>query len=315
MSEHVEISAIVPVVRLVDESGTLIKDYIEVLEKIEENFELVYVLDGEHANILEQLKAIAANERRLRIVQLAKNFGEATALTAGFALAKGNIILTLPAYPQVDLLEIPKLISELEQSDVAVATRIPVSKSTNSKFHRARRRIFHWLVKAATGQEFNDLGCGVRAMKRDVISELPLYGDQYRFFALLATQRGFRVSEVTVKEAREIRVIDRHGVRDYVARMIDIFAIVFLTRFTKRPLRFFGAIGSVIFAFGAVVMLVVVVQKLVFQVGLADRPALLLASLMVVLGLQIFALGLLGELIIFTHAKDIKEYTIEKIVN
>jgi hypothetical protein len=110
-------------------------------------------------------------------------------------------------------------------------------------------------------------------------------------------------------------MFDRHGARVYMARLLDIFAIVFLTRFTKKPLRFFGTIGSVVFAVGAAILAYLVVQRLFFGIALADRPALLLTSLMVVLGLQVFALGLLGELIIFTHAKDMKEYTIEKIVN
>jgi hypothetical protein len=167
----------------------------------------------------------------------------------------------------------------------------------------------------ATGESFSDLGCGGRAFKRAVADELPLYGDQYRFFSLLATRRGFRVNEVPVRETERDQISDRHGIRDYLARLLDILAIVFLTRFTKKPLRFFGTIGSVVFAFGAVFLTYLVIQRLFFGVALADRPALLLSSLMVVLGLQVFALGLLGELIIFTHAKDMKEYTIEKIVN
>ena len=314
MNEQLEISAVVPVVKLVDKSKALINEYLDVLEQTGKSFELIYVLDGKHEDVLQQLKAISANEPRLRIIQLAKHFGEASALTAGFSCATGEVVLTLPAYSQVEAAEIPKLLYELEQGDVAVATRIPVDQSA-SRFYRLRRRFFHWLVRIATRQTFNDLGCGVRALKRDVAVEMPLYGDQYRFFALLASQRGFRVREVAINEPPSIQIRDRHGIRDYVARFLDIFAIVFLTRFTKRPLRFFGVIGSVIFAIGAIVLCVVVVQRLFFDVALADRPALLLTSLMVVLGVQIFGLGLLGELIIFTHAKDIKEYTVEKIVN
>ena len=314
MSEHIDISAVVPVVKLLDKSGKLICDYVRMLDKTGKRFELIYVLDGKHTEFLEVLSSVAAGEPRIRIIQLAKNFGEASALTAGFESANGNVILTLPAYAQVKAAEIPKLLDRLEQCDVAVATRT-VGATSVSSFQRWRRSFFHWLVRMATRQQFKDLGCGVRALKRDVALELPLYGDQYRFFALLATQRGFRVEEVPVQEDEGELVRDRHRPRDYVARMLDIFAIVFLTRFTKRPLRFFGAIGSVVFALGALILAIVVVQRLFFGVGLADRPALLLTSLMVVLGLQIFALGLLGELIIFTHAKDIKEYTIEKIVN
>jgi glycosyltransferase involved in cell wall biosynthesis len=314
MSEQIDISAIVPVVRLVDRSEGLVHRYIEVLEKTGRPFELVYVLDGEHVGLLKQLTDLATRERRIRIVQLAKNFGEASALTAGFACTTGETILTLPAYAQVENAEISKVLNELAYCDVAVATRVPRSASA-SRFKVARRKLFHWLVRVATGQSFSDMGCGVRALKRTVADELQVYGDQYRFFALLATRRGFKVSEVEVKETERDQIFDHHGIGDYLARLLDIFAIVFLTRFTKKPLRFFGTIGSIIFAFGAVFLAYIVIQRLFFGVGLADRPALLLTSLMVVLGLQVFALGLLGELIIFTHAKEMKEYTIEKIVN
>jgi len=97
--------------------------------------------------------------------------------------------------------------------------------------------------------------------------------------------------------------------------MLDILTVFFLVRFTKRPLRFFGTIGSMTFAAGFIFLGYVLIERTFFDVALADRPALLLSSLLVVLGLQIFALGLLGELIIFTHARDIKEYTIEKVIN
>lgn len=314
MSEQVEISAIVPVIRLVDSGGRLIRQYLEVLEGTGRRFELVYVLDGEHEDFLEQLCAVAASDPRVRIIQLAKNFGEASALTAGFENTNGPIVLTLPAYAQVEAGAIPAVLEELRHCDVAIATRAPDATSS-SQFKSARRKAFHWLVRVATGQTFSDVGCGVRALRRHAVDELPLYGDQYRFIPLLAARRGFNVREVVVRETDRDRVYDRHGVLAYLARILDIFGIVFLTRFTKKPLRFFGTIGSVIFGVGAILLLYVSVQRLFFGVELADRPALLLTSLMVVLGMQVFALGLLGELIIFTHARDMKEYSIEKIVN
>ncbi len=314
MSDNVEVSAIVPVVKLVDPGGRLVREYLETLEGTGRSFELVYVIDGEHEQFLAQLGAIAQSEPRLRIIQLAKNFGEASALTAGFENTRAPIVLTLPAYAQVDLGAIPAVLDRLGSCDVAVATRVS-NGSRSSAFKSARRRAFHWLVRVATGQTFRDVGCGVRALKREVVDELPLYGDQYRFIPLLAARRGFHVCEVPVSEADGERIYDHHGVTGYLARMLDIFGIVFLTRFTKKPLRFFGTIGSVIFAVGALFLAWLAVQRLFFGVSLADRPALLLTSLMVVLGMQVFALGLLGELIIFTHARDIKEYSIERIVN
>lgn len=314
MNDNVEISAIVPVVKLVDPGGRLVRQYLEVLERTGRPFELVYVLDGEHEEVLEQLWAVARSEPRLRVIQLAKNFGEASALTAGFENTRGSVVLTLPAYAQVEADGIRAVLDELRHCDVAVATRQSAG-SRSSAFKTARRRVFHWLVHVATGQTFSDVGCGVRALRREVVDELPLYGDQYRFIPLLAARRGFNVREVPVREAEGDRVHDHHSVTAYLARLLDVFGIVFLTRFTKKPLRFFGTIGSVIFAVGAVFLAYLAVQRLFFGVALADRPALLLTSLMVVLGMQVFALGLLGELIIFTHARDMKEYSIERIVN
>lgn len=313
MSTQPEISAIVPVIKLVDPGGRLVRQYLEVLEQTGKSFELVYVLDGEHQAFLQQLAAVATSEPRVRIIELAKNFGEASALTAGFENTTGEIVLTLPAYAQVQPDGIRAVLDELLYCDVAVATRAPDGAS--SPFKTTRRRAFHWLVRVATGQAFSDIGCGVRALRRYVADELPLYGDQYRFIPLLAARRGFNVREVVVREADRDRVYDHHGITAYLARLLDIFAIVFLTRFTKKPLRFFGTIGSILFAVGVVFLAYLAVQRLFFNVALADRPALLLTSLMVVLGMQVFALGLLGELIIFTHAKDIKEYSIDKIVN
>jgi glycosyltransferase involved in cell wall biosynthesis len=314
MNRHVEISAIVPVIKLVDKSGRLIRQYLEVLEQTGRPFELVYVLDGEHEDLLQQLLAAARSEPRMRIIQLAKNFGEASALTAGFENTNGETVLTLPAYAQVKSEAIPAVLDALRYCDVAIATRAP-NKAAMSHFKSARRKAFHWLMRVATGQTFSDIGCGVRALKRHVVDELPLYGDQYRFIPLLAARRGFNVREVIVSEVDRDQIYDRHGISAYLARLLDVFAIVFLTRFTKKPLRFFGTIGSILFAVGAVFLVYLAVQRLFFDVALADRPALLLTSLMVVLGMQVFALGLLGELIIFTHAKDMKEYSIDKIVN
>jgi hypothetical protein len=118
-----------------------------------------------------------------------------------------------------------------------------------------------------------------------------------------------------VRQSERDRFDKRYGPKEYVQRFLDVLTVIFLVRFTKKPLRFFGMIGSVTFLLGVVFLAYVMVERLFFNVSLADRPALLLSSLLVVLGLQIFALGLLGELIIFTHAQELKEYTIEKIVN
>ena len=314
MSERVQISAIVPVCDLIADGVGLVQEYIDALQATNKSFELVYVLDGPHQRFVEELSGLASTDKRIRIIQLAKTFGEAAALSAGFEYTSGEVVLTLPAYPQVATDDIQRVLAKLEHSDVAVAVRRSGGAGL-SGFKMLRRKVFHWLVRVATKESFQDMSCGVRALKRSVANELPIYGDQYRFFPILASRRGFKVSEVPVDGAETTGISVRHGPRAYLARTLDIFALIFLARFTKKPLRFFGTIGTVVFLVGAVFLAYLVIERTFFDVALADRPALLLSSLLVVLGLQVFALGLLGELIIFTHAKDIKEYTIEIILN
>ena len=313
MSNNIKVSAIVPVSDRYDDSGSLALEYLEALKETGRDFELVFVLDGKRSGLGDQLVELANNESQLRIIQLAKSFGEAPALSAGIENTNGDIVLTLPAYHQIDAGEIGELLAELDNCDMAIAVRWP--RAAASRLEVFRRKAFHRLVSSVIGISFNDLGCGVRAFKRDVADEIPIYGDQHRFIPLLAMRRGFRVREVRLRQSDKDRFDKGYGPKTYLQRLLDIFTIVFLVRFTKKPLRFFGMIGSIAFFFGALFLAYVIIERLFFGVALADRPALLLSSLLVVLGLQIFALGLLGELIIFTHARELKEYTIERIVN
>jgi hypothetical protein len=160
----------------------------------------------------------------------------------------------------------------------------------------------------------HDLGCGARAMKRRVLEELSLYGDQHRLLAVLADRQGFRVTEVELRQSERDRFEGIYRPREYAHLVLDVFTVFFLVRFTKKPLRFFGMIGATMFGLGVFVVLYLVFTRLAFGESLADRPALLLSSLLVVLGLQLFALGLLAELIIFTHARHLKDYQAAEII-
>jgi len=177
-----------------------------------------------------------------------------------------------------------------------------------------RRRAFHGMVSSVTGQKLRDLGCGARAMTRRVLEEIALYGDQHRFLPVLADRQGFRVIEVDVPQSAEDRFEGRYRPREYAYRVLDIFTVFFLVRFTKKPLRFFGMMGASLFGVALLLVTILIVQRLFFGQALADRPALLLSSLLLVVGLQLFALGLLGEIVIFTHARNIKDYQIDRVI-
>ncbi len=308
---RVELSVVIPVGERVDDIELLHHEYRRGLDRCGLTYEFVYVLDG-NRNLLEPLAKLRKDGAPIEIVSLGKSFGEATALMVGFANANGARLMTLPAYFQVDADDFPKLVAAAADVDLVVAHRWP---RRGGRFERMRRDGFHSLLRAITNQPFHDLGCGVRILSRRVANEITIYGDQHRLLPVLAAQQGFVVREVAVAQSPQDDFRGRYRLREYAHRLLDLFTVFFLTRFTKKPLRFFGMIGSATFALGALFVVVLVVQRMLFDVPLADRPALLLSCLLLVLGVQLFALGLLGELIIFTHAKDLKEYKVADIVD
>lgn len=306
-------SVIIPVESRVDDLQTLLPEYAAALESAGVSFEIILVLDGAKPEILEQVQDLATTSSWLRIIQFSRYFGESAALMAGFEDARGELLMTLPAYWQVAPAELSKLLDAVgEDDDMLLAVRWP---RAGSPFEHFRRRVFHGMLKFITGLDYRDLGCGVRVFRREVAAEIPLYGDQYRFLPVLATRRGFRVREVELAQSPHDEFRGRYRFREYIHRFLDVLTIFFLVRFTKKPLRFFGTAGFLAAGVGAVFVLVLVIQRLFFDQPLADRPALLLGSLLVVLGVQLFGLGLLGELVIFSHAGDSKEYAIRAIVS
>ena len=204
------------------------------------------------------------------------------------------------------------MLDQAESSDMIIARRWP---RFGSWFESVRRQSFHALLRLLSGEAYRDLGCNVRFFVRKIADEVHLYGDQHRFFPILVSKQGFKVQEIDVTQSAKDEFRGRYRLREYFHRVLDMFTVFFLVRFTKKPLRFFGMIGGLVSALGGSVVLITVIQRLFFDIGLADRPALLLGSLLLVLGVQTFALGLIGELIIFTHATQLKEYTIAEDIN
>ena len=309
--EQIDISVIIPVGDRRSDPEKLYAGYKAGLVRTGARIEFIFVIDGPYPDYSAAVERLAAQGEPITIVTLTRSFGEATAVSAGFDRASGDIIVTLPAHSQIDPAGIPSLVAQLETADIAIARRWP---RAGGAFERARRAIFHGLLSRVTHLNFRDLGCSARAMKRRVLEEIELYGDQQRFLPVLADRRGFRVREVDVAQAADDQFKGSYGPRTYARSLLDIFTVFFLVRFTKKPLRFFGMIGVVTFGVGALLQIYMVFERLFMDRALADRPALLLASLLIVLGMQIFALGLLGELIIFVHAGSTKDYQVDRVI-
>jgi glycosyltransferase involved in cell wall biosynthesis len=308
---NLQLSVIVPVGDRCANIADLYVEYRDGVAATKLSNEFIFVLDGPHTDVSAGLEPFIDQGERITVISLTRPFGEATALMAGFEYASGETILTLPAYFQIEPAGIAALLAALNNCDIATGHRWP---RAGGWLEKLRRRAFHGILRTVTGQRLRDLGCGARALKRIVLEEIALYGDQHRFLPVLAHRQGFRALEVDVAQSPRDRFEGVYRPREYAHRILDIFTVFFLVRFTKKPLRFFGMLGVGTFAIGAILLTYLVVARAFFGQSLADRPALLLSSLLVVLGLQLFALGLLGELVIFTHARAIKDYQVDKVI-
>jgi glycosyltransferase involved in cell wall biosynthesis len=302
------ISVVVPVVERAEDIVLVYRSFAQALELRGQPFEFVFVFDGRFVPPPE-LVALTREQQRVRIHRFAREFGETAALRLGIEKSRGEIILTLPAYFQVCAEGIGALLDAVIQgADMAVANRSP---RVDSWLNRMQSRAFHTMIGGASRQRFHDMACGVRVMRRTVAEALPLYGDLHRFIPALALREGYRVVEVPLAQHpsdAKTRVY-RPGV--YFRRLLDIAAFFFLAKFTEKPLRFFGLVGSVFFAAGAVISLVLLIQRVEGQ-AIANRPALLLAVLLVALGVQLIGLGLVGEIIVHLRAPHRRAYRVRE---
>jgi glycosyltransferase involved in cell wall biosynthesis len=305
------VSVVLPVTDHCDEIADLYQAYAGMLKRSGRCFEFLFVLDG-NLQAAKELEPLKLSGEPIRIFVLPRSFGEATALAVGFAHARGDVILTLASYFQTAPEGILNVLRQLDDGyDLVVTQRCP---RIDSLFNRLQNYVFHLLTRWLTGVQLHDLSCGLKGMRRQVAREIDLYGDLHRFFPVLAYQKGFRVIEIAVAQhARDGRSRFRSPVV-YIRRLLDILTVFFLLKFTQKPLRFFGIIGTGLFGAGLFISAFLSVQRLLGWTGLTDRPLLILGVLLLVLGFQTVSIGLLGEIIVFTHARKLRGYTVEQVL-
>jgi glycosyltransferase involved in cell wall biosynthesis len=302
------ISVIVPVVERADDLMAVYRAFARELDDRPQDYEFLFVFDGRFTPPAE-LIALARETKGVKIHRFAREFGETAALRLGIERSQGDLVLTLPAYFQVQPEGMRLLLDAVASgADMAVANRSP---RLDSWLNRMQSRAFHSIVGGVSEQRFHDMACGVRVMRRHVAEALPLYGDLHRFIPALALREGYRVDEVPVAQhPQDARIrVYRPGV--YFRRLLDIAAFFFLAKFTEKPLRFFGLVGSVFLAAGGALSFILLIQRVEGQ-GIANRPALLLAVLLVALGVQLIGLGLVGEIIVHLRAPHRRAYRVRE---
>jgi glycosyltransferase involved in cell wall biosynthesis len=309
---QVNLSVIIPITERHDDIEEIYYAYRHAIKNDKFTNEVIFVIDGYFREAFTKLKSLKEKGEQFTIIKHTRSFGEAAAISEGFKFSKGDTIMTLPAYHQVEPQEISRLIESLNEYDMVIVRRWPRKDST---FNRMQTKIFHFLINTITGINVRDIGCSIRLMKRRVLEEINVYGDLHRFLPVLAHKQGFKIREIDLNQSQKEKKVRTYPFGIYIRRLIDLLTVFFLVKFTKKPLRFFGLTGFAILLPGIFINLYLIVGRLFQKFSLSDRPLFLISILLIVLGIQMFAIGLIGEIIIFTHASEIKEYKIEEIIN
>ena len=281
-------------------------EYAPAIEALGEPYEFVFAIEPWARKLTEPLLRLAERGEPIRVIEFARAVGEANMLRYAGERCRGQILLTLPAYHRVEAEAMPELVRRVrEGADFVVARRWPRS---DRLITRIQSRAFNAILRHLIGHRTNDVACGVQAMRREVLTETPLYGDFFRFLPVLASREGFSVHEVDAPQHPEDRRTRVYSPGTYIRRLIDILGLFFLVRFTEKPLRFFGLIGGGLVFGGAVVVAVLFIQRFFGGQPIANRPVLLVGVTALTLGAQAIALGLIGEIIVHLHASRSRGY-------
>lgn len=289
------------VIPLYNEAESLWSLYSQLCVALgEEEYEIIFVDDGSTDSSWAMLEGLLARDRRVRVLRFARNFGKSEALAAGFRESRGEVVVTLDADLQDDPREIPKLLEVLEQGYDLVSGWKQPRRDPWTK--RLPSRLFNWATSTLSGIRLHDLNSGFKAYRRRVVDELRIYGEQHRFIPALAYWRGFRVVEVAVAHRPRPYGRSKYGPGRFLAGVLDLLTVLFLTRFQRKPLHLFGSAGLLCLVVGIAIDLYLTWLWLQGE-RIGTRPLLQLGVLLVVTGVQFLSLGLLGEMMTLASAQ------------
>lgn len=306
------ISVIVP---LMDEEGTIAELYdgvAKVFNEIGRRFEILFVDDGSRDGSYKVLKDLyKKHPETVRVIRFRRNKGKSAALATGFEFSEGEIIFTMDADLQDDPAEIPRFLEALaEGADLVTGWK----KRRYDPWHKVvSSRFFNWVVSIAAGLRLHDYNCGFKAYRREIIKEIYIYGDLHRYIPFIANARGFIVKEIPVQHHSRKTGRSKYGFSRYFRGFFDLFTVIMLTRFSRNPLHLFGWIGTVLFIIGLIINLWLTWLWINKQ-WIGDRPLLFLGVLLMVVGIQIFTTGLIGEMVNSLKPPDESDRPIKTIL-
>ena len=322
-----DLSIVLPVYNEAGSLPGLIPELTAVLDQLGRSYEIVAVDDGSSDDSVAVLRRLQEQESHLRIVQFRRNFGQTAAFAAGFDYARGEIIVTIDADGQNDPADIPRLLEVMEEGNYDLVGGWRQNRREPFLTRKLPSMIANWLIANASDVRLHDRGCSLKALRRDLVKQMHLYGELHRFIPEIASQIGARVAEVVVNDRPRKVGQSKYGALSRTPRVIlDLLTVSFLLSFSNRPMQLFGTVGLLSSGIGGLILMYLAGTKIVngllygeeayraFRVG--SNPWTMLAVLLVVVGIQFLMMGLLGEILTRTYheTQDKPIYVVRQVL-
>lgn len=298
------LSFVIPAKNEAENVTLLYQEIVSQMIKVKKSFEIIFVDDGSSDNTFEVLKKLHLKNENVIVIRHRNWFGKSAALTSGFEVAKGEVIITMDADLQDNPKDIPAFLKKINEGYDLVSGW---KKKRHDPFLRVlASRVAHLLVSAFTSVKLHDLNCGFKAYRSEVVRSLDLYGELYRFIPALVLKEGYKVTEIPVSHRKRLYGKTKYGWGKMIKGFLDFITVVFLTGYLQRPGHFFGSLGLVSFFFGFLIGLYITYLRITTGSIQYRHPLLFLGMLLMIVGVQLISTGLLGEMMLNTSRSSKK---------
>ncbi len=297
-----KVSVLVPLYNEEESLTTLVNEIKKAFTNISPDYEIYFVDDGSDDNSLQVIRTMAKTDNKIKYISFRKNYGKSAALNVGFQNVTGDAVITMDADLQDDPSEIPNLLKELTNGYDLVSgwkkqRHDPFIKKYSSRF-------FNYITRLMSGIKIHDFNCGLKAYRKVVVKNVNVHGELHRYIPVLADWKGFKISEIAVKHHPRRYGKTKFGISRFFKGFIDLITVIFTTRYIQRPLHFFGLLGAISFLAGVLIDGYLSILWFAHKINLSNRPVLYLGTLLIIVGVQFFSLGLIGEMLAHNTKKD-----------
>lgn len=308
-----KISIVIPAYNEAENIPVLYREIIEVVSRITDNYEIIFVNDGSMDKTQEEIEKLHNIDKHHIIgIEMRTNFGKAAALKSGFNIAQGKIIITMDADLQDDPKEIPNFISKINEGYDLVSgwkqnRQDSFVKNISSKF-------FNFITSLFSKIKLHDFNCGFKAYRAEVAKSLDLYGQLHRYIPVIAGNQGYKIAEITIHHRKRKYGKSKYGPVRFLNGFLDLLTVIILTKYFRRPAHFFGSLGTVALGTGFIIGLYITYLKLIYGNIQGRLPLFIAGILLIMVGVQLLSLGLIGEMFVKISGRESESSYIKKVL-